>query len=163
MSQYFDYFRARDAATANSIAAKDVLRSRNVDSLSLKGFDADVRLGLMLAFATNSPRTVDTVRMTYVWPTGPEPKTIEDLDRLPDNSPWHVSDYFLQQFAQETRDGLASLEESHFERLERDWKPDENFDQYDPDEWRSDFRSIADLAKRARAANDQLFVCSHNG
>jgi hypothetical protein len=162
---YYDYFRARDAAAAASIAEEGIGKRRDVDVVSLKSFDSHVKLGKMLAFATNANWTVDTVRSTMIWPPEPGPKTPEDFDLLPEDSPWFVSDYFLEEFAQEFRDALASLSEAQLRRLETDWKPTEEFeaDRYDATEALSCFRSLVDLAKRAKAANDKLFLINPAG
>jgi hypothetical protein len=163
MGQYWDYFRAKDAAKARSIAPKGRLKDKKADFVSLKAFDHKIQLGLMLTFATNATWTPDAVQTRFVWPSGSKPETFEDWEQLPDNSPWHSSDYFLEEFAQEFRDSLASLGEPHFQRLEQDWAPDENFDGYDLDEVRAYLRDLVNLAKRARGANEQLFVCVPNG
>ena len=165
MGMYYDYFHARDAAAAASIAAEGIWKRKDVDVVSLKSFDAQVKLGKMLAFATNTTWTVDTFRSTMVWPPEPAPKTPEDFDLLPEDSPWFLSEYFLEEFAQEFRDALASISETQLLRLETDWKPTEEFeaDRYDTTGALSCFRSLLDLAKRAKAANHKFFLINPAG
>ncbi len=95
MDMHYDYFRARNAAAAASIAKKGIWKIKDLDVVSLKSFDAHVMLGKMLAFGTNTYWTVDTVRSTMVWPPEPAPKTPEDYDLLPENSPWFSTEYFF--------------------------------------------------------------------
>jgi hypothetical protein len=164
MGMYYDYFRARDGKAAQAIiAAGWIGETEGVDFLTLKNFDAHVRIGLLLAFAQGTEWTVDTVQSTSVWPPEPAPRTPEDFHRLPDDSPWFTSDYHLDEFAEEFRDALASIGDLPFQRLEKEWTPTQEFDPYPRDEWLSDFRSVVDLAKRAQAANDKLFVRSPTG
>jgi len=159
---YFDYFRAQDPASAASIAADGIWKRKEVDFLSLKSFEPQVNLGQMLAFALNTPWTVDFVDSKYVWPPEPAP-TLEDFNQLPDDSPWFLSDYFLKQFSSEFRDALASLSEPHFLRLEKEWQPPVEFDGWDIDLCRTDFKGLVDLAKRAQSAKDSFFVIMPQG
>ena len=159
MGIYYDYFRARDAKRAKAIAAAGYPGdAKGVDHLSLKAMDAEVRIGLLLAFAQGVEWTVDTVQSTSVWPPEPRPRTPDDFDLLPDNSPWFTSDYQLDEFAPQFRDALASLSEPQLRRLETDWSPSKEFDEYDLDLVRSGFRNLVDLARRAHAVGDKLYV-----
>jgi len=161
MGLYYDYFRARDAKRAKAIAdAGYIGKTKDVDLLSLRGMDAEVRIGSLLAFALGAEWTVNTVQSTAVWPPEPRPRTPDDFDRLPENSPWFTSDYQLDEFAPEFRDALATLSEPQLRRLETDWTPTAAFDDYDLDLVRSDFRALVDLARRAHSVGDKLFLIS---
>lgn len=163
MGQYWTYFRAKDAAKAKSLTPKGILKDKSADSVSLKAFDHEIRLGQMLAFATSTDWTEDAVQTSFIWPPTPKPETIEDWERLPDNSPWHSTDYFLEEFAQDFRDRLAAIDSVQFQRLLKEWTPNQNFEGFDIDDLRACFRDIVALARRARAANEKLFVCTPNG
>jgi len=159
VGQYFDYFRARDAKEAKAIAdAGYIGETKGVDFLSLKGMDAYVRISSLLAFAQGVEWTVDIAKTTSVWPPEPAPRSPEDFDQLPDDSAWHDYEYQLDEFAGEFRDALAALTEAQFQRLETDWIPGEDFEYYDLDGVRSDFRGLVELARRAQSAGDKLFV-----
>lgn len=159
MGQYFDYFRTRDAKEAKAIADVGYIgEAKGVDFLSFKGMDAYVRIGMLLAAAQGVEWGLDIVKTTSVWPPEPAPRSPEDFDHLPDDSPWLDYEYQLDEFASEFRDALAALTEAHFQRLETDWIPGEDFEYYDLDGVRSDFRSLVELARRAQSAGDKLFV-----
>ena len=159
MGQYFDYFRACDDEKAKAIAGAGYIgKTKDIDFISLKGMDAHVRIAMLLAFVQGTHWTVDTVQTTSVWPPEPVPKTPDDFDRLPEDSPWFTSEYQLDEFALAFRDALALLAEPQFRRLETDWTPSEEFDDYDLDAVRSDFRNLAELAKRAQSAGEKLFL-----
>jgi hypothetical protein len=165
LGQYFDYFCARDAKTAKAIAAKGSLaRSKDVDGFSMKGIDPEVRVAELIAFIRGVEWTPETIRLTSVWPPeSTKPKTPDDFDRLPEDSPWWTSEYHLDEFDLECRDELASMGDLQLRRLSEEWAPTENFEDYDPDGVRSDFERLVNLAKRAQAANERLFVISPAG
>jgi hypothetical protein len=166
MGVEFDYFRSPEAKTAKQAIDRlggPLFPEPAFDGVEAKWIDPCVKLGKLVALIRGVPYELDMVRTIGVWPL-PEsaPKTEEEYDALPDDSPWKDDGPLLEELDVQTRDTLASVDDGQVPALAAQWVQIEEFhNAADLEYMRSLIQELVDLARRARNSGDQLFCWSN--
>lgn len=161
MGVVFDYFRASDAKTAKQAIDRQggpLFPEPAFDGVETKGIDPQVILGSLVAFIRGAPYELEMVRTVGVWPP-PEsaPKTEEEYEALPDDSPWKDGP-LLEELDLQTRDTLASVNDGQVADLAAQWVQIEEFhNAADPEEMQLLIEELVGLARRARNSGDLLY------
>jgi hypothetical protein len=165
MGVEFDYFRAPDAQTAKQAIDRlggPLLPEPAFDGVEAKWIEPRVILGKLVALIRGVPYELDMVRTIGVWPP-PEsaPKTEEEYEALPDDSPWKDDGPLLEELDLQTRDTLASVNDGQVPALAAQWVQIEEFrNAADPEYMRSLIQELVGLARRARDGGDKLYCWS---
>jgi hypothetical protein len=166
----YDYFRASDlvaAATVMELPAGPLVPSDDgrqpFDGVDAKGVDPSVALGQLVAIVRGVPWSTQTVVGTPVWPP-PEtaPRTVEQAEDLPEDSPWRTGPW-VEELDNQTRDTLADIDDGQFREIAIRWAQIEEFTLYNDVHDESLVLLVADLnglARRAREAGDRLYCWS---
>ncbi|MFG2913396.1 hypothetical protein ACGF0D_10960 [Kitasatospora sp. NPDC048298] len=154
-----DYFRAADAATVvRALEPTDgglppLGADGSFDGVAAKGVDPDVVLGQLLAAVLGEPWHVDLVTETAVWPTTtpPGPSGLADED-----DPWATGPW-VTELGGATRDALAGVPDDRIPEVVARWAEAEEWDGADPADLLPLAEELIALARRARAAGEQLY------
>jgi len=165
MGVHFDYFRAPDAKTAMQAIDRPggpLYPEPDFDGVETKGIDPRVILGQLVALIRGVPYELDMVRTMSMWPPREgAPKTLEEYNALPDDSPWKEDGGpLLEELDLQTRDTLASVDDGQAPALAAQWVRIEEFRNcVDAEDMRSLIQELVGLARRASNSGDQLYCC----
>ncbi|TMR12364.1 hypothetical protein ETD86_32805 [Nonomuraea turkmeniaca] len=161
MSNFYDYFRTADRHAA--VVKPDYPRAVEkplpgvpaFDAVETKWFAPWDSLAQLIALIRNVPYTDDLVQTVDLYPP-PEgaPKTEEEWDSLPEDSPYLVGPG-IEELPADVRDTLADVPDARLIELGEQWAAD---DGSDPRQLSTLIRELRDLARRARS-EDQLLYC----
>lgn len=165
MGILIDYFRAPNAATA--VRVKDRLGyplapgAAGFDCVEAKGIEPAVKLAKLVASILRVPWDPELVTTDTAWPP-PEtrPASLEEYNDLPDDTPWKEGP-FVEELGVQVRDALAAVDDARLPGLAAEWAQIEEFRGYETaEDLLPLIRDLAALAKRARAADEQLYCWS---
>ncbi|GLY83786.1 hypothetical protein [Actinoallomurus iriomotensis] len=165
MGVLFDYFRAPDGETAlrlldqgDGVPHGPTTVGGGVDALDGKGIEPQVILGRLVGLILDVPWSLDLVETVEVWP--PEetrPKSVEDWERLPEDSPWHTGPS-LDELSDRIRDAFADADDHALPAIADQWTRIEEFGGHvDATSALRFVESLVALARRARRADDHLY------
>ncbi|MEU9041825.1 MULTISPECIES: hypothetical protein [unclassified Kitasatospora] len=160
-----DYFRAPDAATVVRALERAGGGRPDFDDGSGAGFgagfdgveakriDPDVVLGQLVAAIRREQWHPDAVPETPVWPTTPPPGPSG-----PDgeDDPW-ASGPWVTELGDAARDTLAGVPDERVPKVVAQWALAEEWDGADPSDLQPLAEELIGLARRARAAGEQLY------
>ncbi|MFI9552092.1 hypothetical protein [Nonomuraea endophytica] len=167
MGVFYEYYRAADraAATVQPEHSREIAdTSRGVpefDVVVTKWIDPEVVLGKLVAFAGQVDYSLELVEMVVLYPP-PEgaPRTDEELDDLPEDSPY-LEGPGIMELPAEARDMLADVNDARLRMLAEQWAAIEEFSHFTADDdgyMLSLTKDLVGLARRAREDN-QLLYC----
>jgi hypothetical protein len=153
MGVLYDYFRSADAAAVAKLMEATAGHSplypdgaAAADGIDAKGIEPVVTLGQLIAMILDVEWESDLANGDLVWPAG---ESDED-----DDGPW------VQAVNQRARDALAGVDDARLPELAERWAGIEEL-RADSPEAVEGLRAVATdlvgLARRARAAGDQLY------
>ncbi|MER7754778.1 hypothetical protein [Kitasatospora sp. NPDC097643] len=153
-----DYFRAPDAAAVVRAMERDdrmLVGGRDpvFDGVEAKRVDPNVVLAQLVAAIRREPWRVDLVADAPVWPTTapPGPEGLEDED-----DPW-VTGPWVTELDTATRDALAGVPDDLVPEAVARWARAEELGGVDPEFLLPLAEELIALARRARAAGEQLY------
>ncbi|MFE0461256.1 hypothetical protein ACFW1A_18625 [Kitasatospora sp. NPDC058965] len=154
-----DYFRAADAASVVRALVREegdspIAHGRSgFDGVEAKGVDPCVVLGKLIAAIRAVPWRVDLVGETTVWPTSPMPGP-DDPDA--EESPWATGPWVVELHAP-VRDTLAAVHDAEVPGIVASWAQAEELHGAAAADMQPVAEGIIGLARRARAAGEQLY------
>ncbi|GAA3569415.1 hypothetical protein GCM10022419_057890 [Nonomuraea rosea] len=166
MGVFYDYFRAADRHAA--VAKPDYPRAVEKPLLGIPAFDAVETKWLapwgsladLIALIRNVPCTHDLVQTVDLYPPPEDaPKTDEEWDALPEDSPYFAGPG-IEELSADVRDSLADVPDERLIELGRQWAAD---DDSDPRQLSRLIAELRDLARRARSEEQLLYCWSFGG
>ncbi|MFE4397250.1 MULTISPECIES: hypothetical protein [Streptomycetaceae] len=162
-----DYFRAGDAATVvralelgdgvlppfDGDGSSGGAFDGAFDGVEAKGVDPTVLLGQLVAAALGEPWRVDLVTETAVWPTTPAPGPSGPED---EDDPWATGPW-VTRLGPAARDALAGVPDERVPEVVARWAEAEEWGGADPSDLLPLVEELIALARRARAAGEQLY------
>ncbi|MEU3457406.1 hypothetical protein ABZ671_27950 [Micromonospora sp. NPDC006766] len=149
MGVLYDYFRAKDDATAvklmDGLSGGPAVAGRgdgSVDAIDLKGIEPSVTLGNLVSLVRGVDWEVNLVGLQLLWSANEQ------------EGPW------LMSLDRATRDTLASINDAQLLELSARWGRSEELAWDGPlpeDQMLPVIREIAALAQRARNAGEDLY------
>jgi len=160
----FDYFRAPDREAAlrlldqgDGVPCGPATFGASVDALDAKGIDPDVILGKLVGLILAVPWSVDLVETVGVWPPEGRPRSLEEMDRLPEESSWNTGPW-VEELGNRIRDAFAEVDDYALPSVADEWARIEEFGGRTDAAFALDFiEKFVALARRARQANDRLY------
>jgi hypothetical protein len=161
MGVFYDYYRAanRQAAVEKPDYPRTVERPLPgipaFDAVETKWLTPWDSLPQLIALIRNVPYTDDLVQTVDLYPP-PEgaPKTDEEWDALPEDSPYLVGPG-IEELPADVRDTLADVPDERLIQLGEQWAAEDGSDPWPLSRLIAELR---DLARRARS-EDQLLYC----
>lgn len=160
----FVYFRAAGAGAARQVLAEQAVVADALNPVLAAGIDTCAALGYLVAIIRNTRWHPELATSMSLWPPHETaPRSWEEYEELPEDSPWKTPGPSLEQLGEDVRDTLAGIADSELPIVAARWAASEPLAQYSDTTAGSVQALLTDLvtlARRAQATREWLY-CLH--